>query len=164
MQIILSFSFIHHEFNHLTVWNAKVLQTVKSIPFFFWFFFSMLHYSFPFPILPFLVPFMHIIVTLDSCPRRWSFVKTVSLSKFFITFTHKGGHVVVILPASRHCPENSKTHAARAKAVISRVIWGFLCCFAFFNAFWLAFLLLTSGSLYGHNTGDHRFLYVQFWC
>lgn len=61
--------------------------------------------------------------------------------------------VVEILPASRHCPENSKTHAARAKAVISRVMWGFLCCITFFNEFWLVFLLLTSESLYGHNTG-----------
>lgn len=168
MQIILFFSFIHHVFNHLTVWKCQSITKRQIYSFFFLFFFSMLLYSFPFPILPFLLPFMHIIVKivkLDSCPGHWSFVKTVSLSNVFITFTHERAICVVeILPASRHCPKNSKTHAARAKAVISRVMWGFLCYLTFFNKFWLVFLLLTSGELYGHSTGNHQLLSVQFWC
>lgn len=141
VQIILSFSFIHDVFNHLTVWKCQSITKRQIYSFFFLFFFSMLLYSFPFPILPFLLPFMHIIVKivkLDSCPGHWSFVKTVSLSNVFITFTHERAICVVeILPASRHCPKNSKTHAARAKAVISRVMWGFLCYLTFFNECWL---------------------------
>ena len=39
-----------------------------------------------------------------------------------------------------------------------------LCCLTFFSEFWLVFLLLTSGSLYGHNSGNHQLLSVQFWC
>lgn len=85
MQIIPSFSFIHYVFNHLTVWKCRSITNRQIYSFFLWFFFSMLLYSFPFLILPFLLPFMHIIVKLDSCPRHWSFLKTVSLSNVFIT-------------------------------------------------------------------------------
>lgn len=93
VQIIPSFSFIHHVFNHLTVWKSQSITNRQIYSFFFWFFFSMLLYSFPFTILPFLLPFTHITVKLDSCPRHWSFVKTVSLSNVFITFTHERGHL-----------------------------------------------------------------------